>query len=65
MKALRLAMCAALGLGAVAMTGGCEDKTPNQPNPQTGGGTVWVAHPDPERWDHHAETEQATARLRG
>jgi uncharacterized protein (TIGR03089 family) len=30
-----------------------------------GGGTVWVAHPDPERWDHHAETEQATARLRG
>jgi uncharacterized protein (TIGR03089 family) len=29
-----------------------------------GGGTVWVAHPDPALWDHHAETEQATDRLR-
>ena len=29
-----------------------------------GGGTVWVAHPDPGRWDHHAESEQTTIRLR-
>jgi uncharacterized protein (TIGR03089 family) len=29
-----------------------------------GGGTVWVAHPDTAQWDHHAETEQATVRLR-
>ncbi|HYE21067.1 MAG TPA: hypothetical protein VEA69_21650 [Tepidisphaeraceae bacterium] len=38
MTALRLAMCVAVGLGTAAMTGGCEDKKPNQPNPQTGGG---------------------------
>jgi uncharacterized protein (TIGR03089 family) len=25
-----------------------------------GGGTVWVAHPDSTRWDHHARSEQAT-----
>ena len=30
----------------------------------SGGGTVWVANADPARWDHHAETEQATARFR-
>ena len=29
-----------------------------------GGGTVWVAHPDPDGWEHRAETEQATAVLR-
>jgi uncharacterized protein (TIGR03089 family) len=29
-----------------------------------GGGTVWVAHPDPAQWEHHAESEQATVRLR-
>jgi uncharacterized protein (TIGR03089 family) len=29
-----------------------------------GGGTVWVAHPDPARWQHHAESEQATVQLR-
>ncbi|HET6561097.1 MAG TPA: TIGR03089 family protein [Marmoricola sp.] len=28
-----------------------------------GGGTVWVAHPDPAQWEHHARTEQATAQL--
>ena len=29
-----------------------------------GGGTVWVAHPDPAQWQHHAESEQATIQLR-
>jgi uncharacterized protein (TIGR03089 family) len=29
-----------------------------------GGGTVWVANPDPARWDHHARSEQATVRVR-
>ena len=29
-----------------------------------GGGTVWVAHPDPAGWDRRAEAEQATAVLR-
>jgi uncharacterized protein (TIGR03089 family) len=29
-----------------------------------GGGTIWVAHPDPALWEHHAESEQATVRLR-
>jgi uncharacterized protein (TIGR03089 family) len=29
-----------------------------------GGGTVWVAHPDPAQWEHHAESEQATVQLR-
>jgi hypothetical protein len=29
-----------------------------------GGGTVWVAHPDPAQWEHHATSEQATVRLR-
>jgi uncharacterized protein (TIGR03089 family) len=29
-----------------------------------GGGTVWVAHPDPARWQHHARSEQATAQQR-
>ena len=26
-----------------------------------GGGTVWVAHPDPGAWDDHARVERATA----
>ena len=29
-----------------------------------GGGTVWVAYPDPGQWDHHARSEQATIQLR-
>jgi uncharacterized protein (TIGR03089 family) len=29
-----------------------------------GGGTVWVAHPDPEQWDHHTRSEQATIQVR-
>ncbi len=30
----------------------------------SGGGTVWVAHPDPAQWDRHAQSEQVTAQLR-
>ena len=29
-----------------------------------GGGTVWVAHPDPAGWEHRAASEQVTATLR-
>ena len=28
-----------------------------------GGGTVWVAHPDPAQWRHHAGSERTTAEL--
>jgi uncharacterized protein (TIGR03089 family) len=30
----------------------------------SGGGTVWVAHPDPERWQRRYDEERATAQLR-
>jgi uncharacterized protein (TIGR03089 family) len=29
-----------------------------------GGGTVWVAHPDPQRWQRRYDEERATAQLR-
>ena len=31
---------------------------------RSGGGTVWVAHPEVERWDHRAAAEHATAVVR-
>ena len=32
---------------------------------RSGGGTVWVSNPAPDRWDDRAAAEQATAVLRG
>jgi uncharacterized protein (TIGR03089 family) len=30
-----------------------------------GGGVVWVRNPDPDRWEGHARSERAAARVRG